>query len=152
MVDITYTLYEDVKAIGNAPPSTGPGQIYPVNPATNATGKDAGLGFGWENQTVFKFGLAYDWSDKIALRTGWNYGKSPIPSDNGALLFNILAPATTQHHFTLGATYRTDPMTEWNFMYMYAFGYQQYGPTYIGSVAEIGMRQNSLGITYGMKF
>ena len=151
VLDITYTMYEDVKAIGNAPPSIG-SSIYPVNPATNATGKDAGLGFGWENQTVYKLGLSYDMSDTLVLRTGWNYGKSPIPSDNGALLFNILAPATTQHHFTLGATYRTDPTTEWNFMYMHAFRYTQYGPTYIGGSAEIGMSQNSLGITYGMKF
>jgi long-chain fatty acid transport protein len=151
-LDITYTMYEDVKAIGNAPPARSGISIYPVSPAVNALGKDGGLGFGWQNQTVFKFGLAYDMSDKVVLRTGWNYGKSPIPSDNGALLFSIVAPATTQNHFTLGATYRSDPTTEWNFMYMYAFGYTQSGPAYIGNIAEIGMRQNSLGITYGMKF
>jgi long-chain fatty acid transport protein len=150
-LDITYTMYEDVKAIGNAPPTTG-GSIYPVSQAVNALGKDDGLGFGWQNQTVFKLGLAYDMSEKVVLRTGWNYGKSPIPSDNGALLFSIVAPATTQNHFTLGATYRTDPTTEWNFMYMYAFRYTQSGPAYIGNTAEIGMSQNSLGITYGMKF
>jgi long-chain fatty acid transport protein len=152
-LDITYTMYEDVKAIGNTAPPPGPGgSIYSVSPAVNALGKDDGLGFGWQNQTVFKFGLAYEMSDKVVLRTGWNYGKSPIPSDNGALLFSIVAPATTQNHFTLGATYRTDPTTEWNFMYMYAFGYTQSGPAFIGDIAKIGMSQNSLGITYGMKF
>lgn len=150
VLDITYTMYEDVKAIGNTPPGTT--TLFPVNSATNALGRDGGLGFGWENQTVYKLGLSYDMSDKLVLRTGWNYGKSPIPSDNGALLFNIVAPATTQNHFTLGATYRTDPKTEWNFMYMHAFRYTQYGPAYIGGTAEIGMSQNSLGITYGMKF
>jgi long-chain fatty acid transport protein len=150
--DITYTMYEDVAAIGNAPPTTGPGSIYPVSQAENALGKDNGLGFGWHNQTVYKLGFAYDVSDTVVLRTGWNYGKSPIPSDNGALLFNIVAPATTQNHFTLGATYSSDPKTEWNFMYMYAYGYYQTGPTYIGNTATIGMRQNSLGLTYGLKF
>lgn len=149
--DITYTMYEGVKAIGNTPPSTG-GSIYPVSQAENALGKENGLGFGWRNQTVYKLGFSYDYSDTVVLRTGWNYGKSPIPSDNGALLFSIVAPGTTQNHFTMGATYRTDPKTEWNFMYMYAFGYNQSGPAYIGSVAEIGMRQNSLGVTYDLKF
>lgn len=151
-LDITYTMYEDVAAIGNAPPTTGPGSIYPVSQAENALGKDNGLGFGWHNQTVYKLGFAYDVSDAVVLRTGWNYGKSPIPSDNGAILFNIVAPATTQNHFTLGATYRSDPKTEWSFMYMYAYGYYQTGPTYIGNTGTIGMRQNSLGLTYGLKF
>jgi len=151
-LDITYTLYEDVASIGNAPPTTGPGSIYPVSQQENALGKDGGLGFGWHNQTVYKLGFAYDLSDTVVLRTGWNYGKSPIPSDNGAILFNIVAPATTQNHFTMGATYRSDPKTEWNFMYMYAFGYYQTGPTYIGNIGTIGMRQNSLGLTYDLKF
>lgn len=151
-LDITYTMYEDVAAIGNAPPATGAnGTIFPVG-EQNRLGKDDGLGFGWQNQTVFKLGLAYDLSEAVVLRTGWNYGKSPIPSDNGALLFNIVAPATTQNHFTLGATYRSDPKTEWSFMYMYAFGYYQTGPAYIGGSATIGMRQNSLGLTYDLKF
>ena len=150
-LDITYTLYEDVKAIGNTPPGIG-STLYPVDQATNALGKDAGLGFGWENQTVFKLGLSYNMNDKVVLRTGWNYGKSPIPSDNGALLFNIVAPAATQNHFTLGASYRTDPKTDWSFVYMHAFRYTQYGPAYIGNTAEISISQNSLGVTYGTKF
>lgn len=150
-LDITYTMYEGVNAIGNTPPSTG-GSIYSVNQATNALGKDQGLGFGWRNQTVFKLGLAYNLSSSMVLRTGWNYGKSPIPSDNGAPLFSIVAPATTQHHFTMGATYRSDPTTEWNFMYMHAFRYTESGPAYIGNTAEISMAQNSIGITYGMKY
>jgi len=153
VLDITYTMYEDVAAIGNAPPHTG-ANGHPIFPTgeENRLGKDQGLGFGWHNQTVYKLGFAYDLSDTVVLRTGWNYGKSPIPSDNGALLFNIVAPATTQNHFTLGATYRSDPKTEWNFMYMYAFGYDQTGPTYLGGSATIGMRQNSLGLTYDLKF
>jgi long-chain fatty acid transport protein len=153
-LDITYTMYEDVKAIGNqsANPDGSSGSVYPINSTVNALGKDAGMGFGWENQTVFKIGLAYDLSRTVALRTGWNYGKSPIPSDNGALLFNVLAPATTQNHFTMGATYRTDPSTEWNLVYMYAFKYAQYGPMFVGGSGEIGMSQNSLGVTYDWKF
>lgn len=150
-LDITYTMYEDVAAIGNRGPGVTGTDLYPVSQAVNSLGNDEGLGFGWHNQTVYKLGFAYDLNSAVTLRTGWNYGKSPIPSDNGALLFNIVAPATTQHHFTMGATYRTDPKTEWNFMYMYAFGYYQTGPTYLGQ-ATIGMRQNSLGLTYDLKF
>jgi long-chain fatty acid transport protein len=151
-MDVTYTLYERVKAIGNAPPTTGPGSIYPVDQATNAMGLPDGLGFGWTNQTVIKLGVAYDLSSTMVLRAGWNYGKSPIPSDNGALLVNILAPATTQNHGTLGATYRSSPTSEWSVMYLHAFRYTQTGPAYIGDQAQIGMAQDSLGLTYAMKF
>ena len=153
-LDITYTLYEDVNAIGNRGAGTTGPDLYPVSPQVNSLGMDEGLGFGWKNQTVFKLGLAYDLSNSMTLRTGWNYGKSPIPYGNGALLFNILAPATTQHHFTLGGSYKTDATTEWSLVYMHAFGFTETGPTYIGGLAgaTIQMRQNSIGVTYGSKF
>ena len=78
-------------------------------------GADAGLGFGWKNQTIYKLGLAYQLNDQWTVRGGWNYGKSPIPSDNGAILVNIVAPATTQSHMTMGATYNLTPSSEVSF-------------------------------------
>ncbi len=115
-------------------------------------GLDAGLGFGWRNQTIYKLGAAYTLNDQWTVRAGWNYGKSPIPSDNGAILVNIVAPATTQNRATIGATYSPSPNTEFSFSYMHAFRYTQYGPTYIGGTGEIGMSQNAFGAGIGLKF
>ena len=57
-MDINYIMYEDVAAIGNPGPNLS-GNPFPVDRATNALGRDDGLGFGWENQTAFKLGLIY---------------------------------------------------------------------------------------------
>ena len=63
-----------------------------------------------------------------------------------------MAPATTQHHLTMGASYQVSDMMEVSFAYMHAFRYKQYGPTYIGSSGEIGMAQNSFGASVGLSF
>ena len=151
-MDVTHTVYEETRSIGNLPPTTGPGSVFPNADEKHRLGNDDGLGFGWENQTVYKLGLAYQYNDKWNLRAGWNYGKSPIPQANGGILVNILAPATTEHHLTLGASYQASDMIEYNFMYMHAFNNKQFGPTYIGSMGEIEMNQNAFGVGIGISF
>ncbi|MHB8474371.1 MAG: OmpP1/FadL family transporter [Gammaproteobacteria bacterium] len=156
-LDVQRVFYSGVNSIANDPPQTG-SSVYPCAQGDVACqdahrmGADGGLGFGWKNQTIYKLGLAYQLSDKWTVRGGWNYGKSPIPSDNGAILVNIVAPATTQSHMTMGATYNLTPSSEVSFAYMHAFRHTQYGPTYIGSNGSIGMSQNSYGASFGMKF
>lgn len=146
-LDVQKVFYSGVNAIANLPPPTsgGPADIHDM-------GLDAGYGFGWDNQIIYKLGAAYTLNDQWTVRAGWNYGKSPIPSDNGAILVNIVAPATTQNHATIGATYSPSPNTEFSFSYMHAFRYTQYGPTLIGDTGEIGMSQDSFGASVGLKF
>jgi len=148
--DINYIMYEGVAAISNIGPNTG-GNLFPVSPEENELGRDNGLGFGWSNQTVYKIGLEYTYNPTWTLRTGWNYGKSPI-DETREILFNIVAPATTQNHLTMGASYLYNKDTELNFSYVHAFEFTQRGPTYIGNTGEISMYQNSLGATLSMKF
>lgn len=151
-MDVTHTFYEETRSIGNLPPTTGPGSVFPNADEIHRMGNDAGLGFGWENQTIYKLGLAYKYDNKWTLRAGWNYGKSPIPENNGAILVNFLAPATTEHHLTFGASYQYSDMIEYSFMYMHAFENRQWGPTYIGSMGEIEMSQNAIGAGIGINF
>lgn len=148
--DINYIMYEDVAAVANIGPNTI-GNLYPVDKATNALGSPAGLGFGWTNQTVYKLGLSYKYTDKWTVRGGWNYAKSPI-NEKHEIIFNIVAPAVVQNHLTLGATYKYSKATELSFSYVHAFEFKQNGPTYIGSTGEIGMYQDSIGASYAMKF
>jgi long-chain fatty acid transport protein len=153
-MDITYTFYEDVPSIANTGPNlaTAPS---PLGSDDRKLGLPDGLGFGWENQTVIKVGAEYQYNDKTILRTGWNYGKSPI-NEEREIIFNTLAPATTQNHFTIGGTYSIATDMEINVSYIRAFEYEQSGPTYISddgsNFGRIAMNQHSLGVSFSMNY
>lgn len=149
-MDVTRTRYSGVNAIGNRGPQTA-GSPFPVSQARNALGLTEGLGFGWSDQTVWKLGAAYEYNDRWTFRSGWNYGKSPIDESNGGVLFNIVAPATTQNHLTLGATYKASKKLAWSFSYVHAFEYEQTGPTLLGGTGSIQMYQDSVGVNLGYK-
>lgn len=148
--DITRTLYSNVNSIGNASAQKS-GSPFPESQEKNALGKNQGLGFGWDDQTVYKVGAAYDLNSKWTFRAGWNYGKSPIDEKNGEILFSIVAPAVTQNHGTLGATYSPTKNMEWSFSYIHAFKFQQKGPTLIGDTGQLSMYQNAIGVNFGYK-
>lgn len=157
-LDVMRIFYSGVKSISNNGPGiTGP-TLFETSKAVNGIGADAGLGFGWDDTWVVKLGAVYNLSRQFAFRAGWNYGESPIREES-QLLFNIVAPATVQHHFTVGATYRLKEEgwfgikdQELSAVYQYAFRYTQSGPTYVGDTADIQMRQNVFGMEYGAYF
>ena len=149
-MDVTRTYYSKVRSIANPGPNPS-GNLYPDSKAANALGEDAGLGFGWRDQTVYKLGANYNYNSKWTYRAGWNYGKSPIKQER-EIIFNIVAPANTQHHATLGGTYKIDKEMEVSFAYMHAFAYNQSGPTYIGNTGSFKMSQNSFGAALGFAF
>jgi len=78
-----------------------------------------GAGFGWEDQNIYKLGMKYRYNDEWDFMLGWNYGENQIPKDQ--LLFSTLAPAVTQHHLTMGTTYKPDKAIEWTLAYVHAF-------------------------------
>lgn len=114
-LDVMQINYSDVAAVGN--PS------LPISSAADNTvdklGHPDGPGFGWSDQTVYKLGLAYDLNSKWTLRAGLNYGETPISEDD-SLEFNVLAPATTEQHYTFGASYRISPNHQVDFAYTHA--------------------------------
>ncbi|MFA5142946.1 MAG: outer membrane protein transport protein [Candidatus Omnitrophota bacterium] len=60
-------------------------------------------GFGWGDQWVFAVGGEYTYKDKVKLRLGYNYGKSPIQSN--VVFANALLPLVMEHHLTTGFSY-----------------------------------------------
>ncbi len=88
--DVKYIDWQGVSAIGNAP------------------GGESGVatdgGFGWKSQIVFLAGAAYEITDKLTGRIGYNYGESPI--DENHVFANFLFPAITEHHLTAGGSYK----------------------------------------------
>ncbi len=149
-LDINYVMYEDVKAVSNAGPNISGGP-FPVSREENALGADNGLGFGWNNQTIFKLGVSYDLTPAWTLRGGWNYAESPL-DENTDILFSTVAPAISQNHLTLGGTWQMDTDMELSFSYIHAFKYEQFGPTFINNEGGFTMQQNAFGASFGMNF
>ena len=89
-----------------------------------------GLGFGWTDQTIYKIGVDWTINEKWNARAGWNYGKSPIPEDQ--VLFNMLAPATPEHHLTFGGGYFFTEDVTLDANVMIAFVNTIKGPTAFG--------------------
>lgn len=164
--DVQRILYGDVAAIANKGPTAAEffGALTGVltgNPAlvSNPLGSDNGWGFGWEDVTIYKLGVNYEYNNQWTFRGGLNYGKNPIDSDQN--LFNILAPGVVEKHVTVGFTYSPTAYNEISMTYMHAFNKKQSHPYstdlgvpfgVVGYDTEIGMDQNALEISYAMKF
>ena len=148
--DVLRINFSDVASVGNR----GPGLPYGVLgvPAffdlSTRLGLDGGMGFGWEDQTVYKLGVQYGVNKRLQLRAGYNYGKSPIPNDQ--LAFNTLAPATVERHYSLGFTYKANDNLEVTGTYLHAASNVQAAvdQNIIGG-AQIDMHQNMFGLSLG---
>lgn len=158
--------YQDIKSIGNpGPDASDPFNFFPSGcqalpdgSNTCLLGRDDGMGFGWENQNIYKIGVNYDYDSKWSFRLGYNYAESPIQEDQ--VLFNFLAPAVNEHHATLGMSYRPSRNIEWSMNYMHAFKNTIKGPTALGPTAglpvngenaAIDMVIDSLGVSFAYR-
>jgi len=149
--DVERIMYGDIKSIANHGPTVTGANVFAEG--QGVLGADNGLGFGWEDITVYKLGIEYVRNAKWTYRAGLNYGSSPIP--NGELAFNILAPAVVERHLTLGFTYKPAPNRELTVAYMRAFDEEQTGPFPVGfggGTTKLQMEQNALEVSYAWQF
>lgn len=148
--DISQINYGSVKSLANQ------GTRYPQLSASTKMGLDTGAGFGWQDMTVLKIGVSYEYSNKLTLRAGYNYGKMPITREN--TYFNILAPATVEQHLTLGATWTLDNKSELTLTYMEAANQSisgvatGNGNSVPGYPVDLKMNQRSIGLAYGWRW
>lgn len=151
--DITKIYYSGVASINNpltpnllnCPAMGGADQ-------SQCLGGDNGPGFGWEDMTVYKLGVSWQYQNDLVLRGGLNHGKSPIPTSE--TFFNFLAPGVVENHLTLGATKTLANGAELTFMYMHAFEKEVKGSGSIpaafgGGEVDLKMSQDAIGIAYG---
>ena len=82
-------------------------------------GSAGGAGFGWDDVHTVKLGTEYDISNFTTLRMGYAQCNSPIKSED--VLFNMLAPAVTEKHLTVGFTTKVEKNYEISFSYLRAF-------------------------------
>ena len=137
--DVEEILYSEVNAVGN-----------PLSGATwgSGLGSNNGPGFGWQDVTAIKTGIAYEATDKLTLRLGYNYSTQPIPDDQ--TYFNILAPGVVQHHLTAGASWRFNP--HWDVTVFYAHAFEQTvngSGNFFGANPNLSMSQNTFGLAIG---
>ncbi len=85
--------------------------------STACLGGSNGVGFGWEDMTVYKLGYQLDVDDNT-YRVGYSHADQPVPESE--VFFNILAPAVIEDHFTAGMTMRLAGDQEFNIAAMYA--------------------------------
>jgi long-chain fatty acid transport protein len=83
-----------------------------------AFGSHDGLGFGWDNMNVFKFGLQWRYSPEWTFRAGYSHASDAFPESHA--FFNLLAPATIKNHYTFGFTHTLKNHHEINFSLTYA--------------------------------
>jgi long-chain fatty acid transport protein len=155
--DITRIMNSDVQALGNPISRTIGTAANPTVGTEPKLGEQGGGGFGWDDQTVYKLGFAYDWNQKLTLNFGANYGESPIP-EGDELLPGAVAPATVEWHATVGLDYKISKKSEIALTYVHAFRKRLSNfdtgafPISPGGGATIEMVQNSASLTYSFLF
>jgi len=116
VADVQRIWYSDIAALGNA---MSENVFACFGGDLNAClGADGGAGFGWEDSTVVKLGVQWDVEPDLTLRAGYSHANNPVPTSG--VLFNVLAPAVVQDHFTLGLTKRLGKDNEFSLSAMYA--------------------------------
>jgi long-chain fatty acid transport protein len=146
--DVMRIAYEGVDVTGNLAKNS----LFAVNQH----------GFGWDDQTVFKLGMAYKYNSDLTLRAGLNYGKQPIdlpaaPVANEDIGFdlNSLAPGVVETHLTLGFTQNLSADTSITGSYMHAFNNKVSGQAGMiggGATGNLEMSQNAVGLSFNKKF
>jgi len=150
--DLEHIFYSDVDSIANPIATLFSCPTVGGTDLSVCLGGDNGAGFGWEDMTVYKTGLAWRAGEDWTWRFGYSYGKQPIPDSE--LSFNILAPASIESTITAGFTLSRTSNRELNVSLMYApnkkvTGPQNFDPT---QNVTIQMYQWELEASYGWRF
>lgn len=157
--DVQGIYYNQVKSVANpiAPLFTGcqPANPFAGTPAAGSgcLGGSNGPGFGWDDVLVYKLGYQWQRNDKWTYRLGFSYAEQPISESE--VLFNILAPATVETHYTFGFTRRLGNNSALDFALMYAQGTGVKGsnPLDPAQTIEVEMEdQLELSIGYSRSF
>lgn len=152
LLDVQKTWYSQVDAIGNAMmPAMGSCMTRVTPTSSSCLGGNNGIGFGWDDMTVVKFGVQYQASNDWTWRAGYSHGNQPIPDSE--VFFNILAPGVMEEHFTVGFTKKYDSgHQEINFAAIYAPEHSVKGAISPTQTVELEMKQYQLELGWSLLF
>ncbi len=153
--DAQRIFYTKIPAVSN------PNDLPLQAPGVAPLGDEDGLGFGWNDMTIYKFGTQWVVNDRIVLRAGYSMANQVVP--NAQALFNILAPAVIRDHYTAGLTLRLSARDEINMAFLHAPRERVRGTNpntvipdgqggYIPQTGHIEMSQTDLEISWGRRF
>jgi long-chain fatty acid transport protein len=142
--DVQKIYYSDINSVNNP--------LTTTNLKPGSLGKDNGPGFGWEDMTVYKFGVQWQSNPEWTWRAGYSYGKQPIPDSE--VLFNILAPGVIEQHATAGVTKKIGNNQELDFALMRAFPHEISGKNTLdpSQTIKLKMDQWEISLGYSYKF
>ncbi len=142
--DVERILYSGVSSVGNSPT------------IQQQFGSSGGPGFGWQDMTALKLGVAYAYDSSLTLRAGFNHNTQQIGNGVNVAFLNMLAPGVVQNHLTLGSTWKLANKSELSVAYVHAFAQSVTGPIsttpaggFGGGTATIRMHEDSIGVMYG---
>lgn len=154
LFDYQFIDYSDVAAIAN-PMLPNLFQCFGGDP-TSCLGGDNGPGFGWEDMNIYKIGYQYD-AGNWQIRAGYSHNDGTIPDSE--VLFNILAPATVEDHWTAGFSVDVGKSSGLDFSFMYApntkiSGGNPLAATPAGNtqIIDIEMKQYEFGVNYSWRY
>ena len=110
--DWKHIWYSQVDAVGNPIDAAA---LFGAGPYL---GDDGGTGFGWDDINAYKFGVSWAATPTLTFRGGFSINDNPIPASE--VMFNILAPAVQEQHYTLGLGWQVNPNNAVNFGMMYS--------------------------------
>ncbi|MES9871126.1 MAG: outer membrane protein transport protein [Sedimenticola sp.] len=146
--DIQRIFYSDVAAISN-PISPNITNCMGGNTAY-CLGGDQGIGFGWDDMTVFKLGVEWKTDPQWTWRAGISHADAPFGGSE--VIFNIIAPAVVEDHITFGFTRDMGDGGEINFSAAYALENDVTGNPTGEQQISLEMDQFEFEISYGLKW
>nr|VFJ45691.1 MAG: long-chain fatty acid transport protein [Candidatus Kentron sp. DK] len=144
VADYQQIFYSKVAAIAN-PNGVSLANLPPL-------GSDGGMGMGWEDAKVAKFGLRWEYDRNTVLRAGYSHANRIIQGSQG--LLNVIAPAVGREHFSLGLTRQLQNGHEFSMALTYSPQEKVTGnnPNTPGQTGNLRMEQTELEVTYGWRF
>ena len=106
------------------------------------------MNFGWEDQTVYAIGVQKEINSKTTVRAGFNYGKSPIGTED--VNNNIGSLAVTEKHLSVGLTRQFSDKVSGSLSYMHAFHNEL--TSSVAPYNKIELEQNIVNFQVSYKF
>jgi long-chain fatty acid transport protein len=110
--------------------------------------------FGWQDTTVYKFGVHFTSHPGLTWMDGYSYQNQPIPES--AMLFNIVAPGVEEQHLTFGVSKSIGIGKAIDFALMRAFRNSIDGPNALEAPGfqsiELAMSQWEFDISFSFGF
>jgi long-chain fatty acid transport protein len=102
---------------------------------------------GWDDQTIYAFGVEYSVNQRLRVRAGYNTADAPI--DAADVDNNLILPATVEKNIAVGADWRLSKFWDIGFHYGKA---TENVLTSSATPTKIGLGITTLGINLGYRF